>query len=221
MHKLKGAGVYMSNKNGREFFFRKLHSLLGVIPVGIFLTQHLVVNHFATNGATSFNKAAEFMANLPFRYFLEVFVIFLPILYHAIYGLYIAFTGTSNVKNYGYLRNWLYLFQRISGVVTLIFITWHVWQTRIAAQMGATVDYNMMADIFTSKFMLVFYIVGVISTIFHFANGLWSFFVSWGITVTPRSQRISTYVTLGIFVVLSFVGLTAIFAFIDPQLANL
>ncbi|MEH7080969.1 succinate dehydrogenase, partial [Bacillus velezensis] len=98
----------MSNKNGQEFFLRKLHSLLGVIPVGIFLMQHLVVNHFATNGAESFNKAAEFMANLPFRYLLEIFIILLPILYHAIYGLYIAFTGTSNVKNYGYLRNWLY-----------------------------------------------------------------------------------------------------------------
>ncbi len=211
----------MSNKNGQEFFLRKLHSLLGVIPVGLFLTQHLVVNHFATNGAESFNKAAEFMANLPFRYLLEIFIILLPILYHAIYGLYIAFTGTSNVKNYGYLRNWLYLFQRISGVITLIFITWHVWQTRIAAQLGAEVNYDMMADIFSSKFMIAFYIVGVISTIFHFANGLWSFFISWGITVTPKSQRISTYVTLGIFVALSIVGLRAIFAFIDPQLANM
>ncbi|HWO95074.1 MAG TPA: succinate dehydrogenase, partial [Bacillus sp. (in: firmicutes)] len=34
----------------REFFNRRLHSLLGVIPVGIFLIQHLVVNHFATRG---------------------------------------------------------------------------------------------------------------------------------------------------------------------------
>ncbi|PNB76108.1 succinate dehydrogenase, partial [Pseudomonas sp. FW305-BF6] len=32
---------------------------------------------------------------------------------------------------------------------------------------------------------------------------------------------ISTYVTLGIFVALSIVGLRAIFAFIDPQLANM
>lgn len=211
----------MSNRNGQEFFRRRLHSLLGVIPVGIFLCQHLIVNHFATNGAESFNKAAGFMANLPFRYALELVVIFLPILYHAIYGLYIAFTGTSNVNNYGYLRNWLYLFQRISGVITLIFITWHVWQTRIASQLGTEVNYDMMHNILSSKFFLVFYIVGILSTVFHFANGLWSFLVSWGITVTPKSQRISTFITLGIFVVLSFVGLTAIFAFINPQLANL
>ncbi|MBD3843898.1 MAG: succinate dehydrogenase, partial [Campylobacterales bacterium] len=72
----------------REFLLRRLHSLLGVIPVGIFLIQHLVVNHFATKSPDAFNKAAHFMESLPFRYALEIFVIFLPILFHAIYGLY-------------------------------------------------------------------------------------------------------------------------------------
>ncbi len=62
--------------------------------------------------------------------------------------------------------------------------------------------------------MLGFYIVGVLSTIFHFSNGLWSFAVTWGITVSPRSQRIATFVTMGVFVVLSYVGLRAILAFV-------
>ncbi|WP_246940992.1 succinate dehydrogenase cytochrome b558 subunit [Bacillus pinisoli] len=198
----------------REFFNRRLHSLLGVIPVGIFLIQHLVVNHFATKGAESFNKAAHFMEQLPFRYALEILVIFLPLIYHAVYGLYIAFTAKNNVSNYGYLRNWLFLVQRVTGVITLIFVAWHVWETRIAAAFGQEVNYEMMEAILSNPFMLVFYIVGVVSTTFHFANGLWSFFVSWGITVTPRSQVISTYVTLGVFVVLTVVGLRAIFAFV-------
>ena len=77
----------------REFFNRRLHSLLGVIPVGLYLTVHLVVNHFATQGEEAYNSAVEFMGNLPFLIFLEIFIIYLPILYHAIYGLYIAFTG--------------------------------------------------------------------------------------------------------------------------------
>lgn len=40
------------------------------------------------------------------------------------------------------------------------------------------------------------------------------------ITVSPRSQRISTYVTLAIFLGLSYVGVSALLAFIDAQLAN-
>jgi succinate dehydrogenase / fumarate reductase, cytochrome b subunit len=198
----------------REFVNRRLHSLLGVIPVGLFLVQHLVVNHFATKGAEAFNEAAHFMEMLPFRYVLEVVIIFLPLLYHAIYGVYIAFTAKNNVSNYGYLRNWLFMLQRVTGVITFIFVAWHVWETRIAAALGAEVNYDMMASILSSPFMLAFYLIGVISTIFHFANGLWSFAVSWGITVTPRSQVISTYVTLAIFLALSFVGIRAIFAFV-------
>ncbi|WP_461200162.1 succinate dehydrogenase cytochrome b558 subunit [Anoxybacillus sp. TBDG-1] len=198
----------------REFFYRRLHSLLGVIPVGLFLTQHLIVNHFATRGAESFNKAAAFMEQLPFRYFLEIFVIFLPLLFHAIYGLYIAFTAQNNVSRYGYFRNWMFMLQRLTGIITLIFVVWHVWETRVQAAFGAEVNYDMMANIVANPFMLAFYIVGIVSAVFHFANGLWSFFVSWGITVTPRSQQISTYVTMGIFVALSIVGIRAILAFV-------
>ncbi|QSS99154.1 succinate dehydrogenase cytochrome b558 subunit [Pontibacillus sp. ALD_SL1] len=198
----------------REFFYRRLHSLLGVIPVGVFLIQHLVVNHFATRGEQAFNDAAHFMESLPFRIVLELFIIFIPLYFHAIYGVYIAFTSKNNVSQYGYFRNWMFYLQRISGVITLIFVTWHVWETRIQAALGEEVNFSMMADILSNPFMVVFYIIGVVSTTFHFANGLWSFLVSWGITMSPRSQRISTYVTLAIFVALSYVGVAAILAFI-------
>jgi succinate dehydrogenase / fumarate reductase cytochrome b subunit len=172
------------------------------------------VNHFATQGEEAYNKAVGFMGSLPFLIFLEIFVIYLPILYHAIYGLYIAFTAKNNVKRFGTFRNWMFVLQRITGVITLIFIAWHVWETRIAAAFGAEVNFDMVADIVSNPAMLWFYIIGIVGAVFHFANGLWSFFVSWGITVSPRSQQISTYVTLGFFVVLSIIGVRAILAFV-------
>jgi succinate dehydrogenase / fumarate reductase, cytochrome b subunit len=200
----------------REFINRRLHSLLGVIPVGIFLIQHLVVNQFAKSGPESFNKAAQFMEHLPFRYFLEIFIIFLPLLFHAIYGVYIAFTARNNVSRYGYFRNWMFYLQRISGIITLIFVVWHVWETRLANLFyGTEVNFDMMATILNEPFMFWFYVVGVVSTTFHFANGLWSFSVSWGLTITPRSQRIVTYVTLLIFIALSYVGVSTLFAFVS------
>ncbi|OAH56176.1 MULTISPECIES: succinate dehydrogenase cytochrome b558 subunit [Bacillaceae] len=200
--------------DNREFFYRRLHSLLGVIPIGLFMTQHLVVNHFATKGEDEFNQAADFMANLPFVLILESLVIFLPLLFHAIYGLYIAFTAKNNVGTHGYFRNWMFMLQRVSGVITLVFIAWHVWETRVQAALGADVDFQMMENILNNPFMLVFYIVGVLSAIFHFSNGLWSFCVGWGIAVSPRSQQVVTYATLIVFVVLSIIGLRAIFAFV-------
>lgn len=199
----------------REFGNRRLHSLLGVIPVGLFLIEHLLVNFMATRGPESFNTAAKFLEELPFRIALEVFIIFLPLIFHAVYGVYIAFTAKNNAGRYGYFRNWMFVLQRVSGIVTLVFVIWHVWSTRIQAALGAEVNFDMMADILSSPFMVAFYVIGIVSTTFHFANGLWSFAVSWGLTVTPKSQRISTYVTLIVFVLLTYVGVSAIFAFVD------
>lgn len=198
----------------REFYWRRLHSLLGVIPIGLFLINHLVVNHFATQGEEAFNQAAGVMGKLPFVLFLEIFVIYLPILFHAIYGIYIAYTAKNNTSRYGYFRNWMFKLQRWTGVITLIFIAWHVWETRVAAAFGAEVNFDMMANILASPFMFAFYVIGVISAIFHFANGLWSFCVSWGITVTPRSQLVFSYISIGVFVVLSIIGIRALVAFI-------
>ena len=200
--------------NNREFGNRRVHSLLGVIPIGLFLLEHLVTNFMATMGPERFNSAAKFLEDLPFRYFLEIFIIFLPLIYHAVYGIYIAFTAKPNLGRFGFFRNWMFFLQRISGIITLIFIIWHVYTTRVQAMLGEEVNFDMMANIFSSPFMIAFYLVGVISAIFHFANGLWSFAVSWGLTVSPRSQRIMTWVTMIIFVLLSYVGVRAIFAFV-------
>ena len=199
----------------REFYLRRLHSLLGIIPVGLFVTQHLVVNHFATKGAESFNTAVHFMESLPFVLFLEWFIIYLPLMFHAFYGLYIAFTAKNNPQRYGTFRNWMFILQRITGVILVVFIAWHIFETRFQKAIGADeVNYDMMADILASPLMFAFYVVGVISATFHLANGIWSFLVSWGITQSPASQRISTYVTIGIFLVLSVIGVRALLAFV-------
>lgn len=199
----------------REFFYRRLHSLLGVIPIGIFVIQHLVVNHFAVYGVESFNKAANFMASLPFVLALEIFVIYLPILFHAILGVYIVFVAKNNTRRYGYFRNWMFFLQRITGIITLVFIAWHVWETRVQIGLGnEQLEFGLMENILSNSFMFWFYVLGVVSTTFHLANGLWSFLVSWGITVTPRSQKIATYATVLLFLVVTYIGVRALFAFV-------
>ena len=197
-----------------DFYLRRLHSLLGIIPVGLFLAQHLVINHFATRGAEAFNNASDFMGNLPFVLFLEWIIIYIPLMFHAFYGVYISFTAKNNVQRYGTFRNWMFMLQRVTGVFLVVFIAWHIYETRIQKALGAEVNYNMMNDILSNPFMLAFYIAGVIAATFHLSNGIWSFLVSWGITQSPRSQTIVTYISIGIFLVLSVIGVQALFAFV-------
>src|SRR5690625_761857 len=198
----------------RDYFYRRLHSLLGVVPISIFVVQHLVVNHFAVYGEDRFNKAANFMADLPFVLALETFIIYLPILFHAILGVYIVFVTRNNTKRYGYFRNWMFLLQRINEIITLVFIAWHVWQTRIQIALGnVELNYSLMENILSEPFFFWFYIISIIAVVFHLANGLWSFFVSWGIAQSPRSQQIVTYATVVIFFVVSYIGIRTILQF--------
>ncbi|MBO0589594.1 succinate dehydrogenase cytochrome b558 subunit [Sporosarcina sp. E16_8] len=197
-----------------DFYLRRLHSLLGIIPVGLFVAQHLVINHFATRGPEAFNAASDFMGNLPFVLFLEWFIIYIPLMFHAFYGVYIAFTAKNNVQRYGTFRNWMFMLQRITGVFLVIFIAWHIFQTRVQKALGADVDFDMMADILSNPLMLAFYIAGVLAATFHLANGVWSFLVSWGITQSPRSQTIVTYISMAIFLILSVIGVQALLAFV-------
>lgn len=196
-----------------DFYLRRLHSLLGIIPVGLFLVQHLVINHFATRSEEAFNNASNFMGNLPFIFFLEWFIIYIPLMFHAFYGVYIAFTAKNNVKRYGTFRNWMFMLQRVTGVFLVIFIAWHIYQTRIQKALGTEVDFDMMANVLSNPWMVAFYIAGIIAATFHLSNGLWSFLVSWGITQSPRSQKIVTYITIAVFVVLSVIGVQAALAF--------
>ena len=82
-----------------EFYLRRLHSLLGIIPIGAFLIVHLLVNHQATQGAEAFNKASGFMESLPFLIVVEFLFIYIPLLYHGLLGLHIAFTAKQNIVN--------------------------------------------------------------------------------------------------------------------------
>jgi succinate dehydrogenase / fumarate reductase, cytochrome b subunit len=198
----------------REFFYRRLHSLLGVVPIGLFLLTHLVVNHFAVYGEESFNKAVEFMESLPFLLLLEIFVIYLPILFHAILGVYIVFIAKNNVRRFGFFRNWMFYLQRITGIITLVFLAWHVFETRVQIALGnAELNYSLMQGILENPVLFWFYIIGVVSAVFHFSNGLWGFLVSWGITQSPRSQKIATYFTVIVFLLVSYIGVRSLITF--------
>lgn len=207
-------GVTVLSKD-REFLWRRLHSLLGVVPVGLFLVFHLCLNFTAISGEANYNDSIGLLDLVPHWLLLvmEWVIIYIPLMFHAFYGVFIAFTATHNTKRFSTFRNWMFTLQRFTGIFLVIFIAWHIFQTRIQRAFGADVDWNMIAEIVDNPLMLAFYIVGIVSATFHLANGLWSFCVSWGITQSKKSQQIFTYVSLVVFVILSIIGVAAIVSF--------
>ncbi|MCF8563505.1 succinate dehydrogenase cytochrome b558 subunit [Alicyclobacillus tolerans] len=193
-----------------EFLLRRLHTLAGVVPVGLFLLEHLFTNAMATTGSASYNSAVDTIQHIPFLHFIEFVFIFLPLIYHGVFGLYVAFTSGYNAGQYSWARNVLFVLQRVTGVITFVFIIYHLWTTRFS---GKAPTFAMVHNLMQSPFYFWFMIVGVIAATFHFANGLWSFAIHWGITVGARAQRVTAYVTMLVFIVLAGVGVEAIIAF--------
>ena len=205
----------------KGFYSRKIHSLLGIIPLGAFFIEHMMTNFAAVEGgASGFTDSVLWLNSLPLVFFLELFGIWLPLLYHGVYGLYIAYQSKPNLNRYNIERNWCYTLQRITGIITFVFIVWHLFQTRVQVAVG-NVEHEelggVMHDIVTQPLMLTLYVIAIVAACFHFANGLWSFLISWGITVGPRSQRVSSILCLGIFVLVTFMFLISLVTFRDSE----
>ncbi len=58
--------------------------------------------------------------------------------------------------------------------------------------------------------MLIAYIVGVASVIFHWSNGLWTAAITWGLTISVQAQRRWGYVCAALGIVLTIFAAGAI-----------
>jgi succinate dehydrogenase/fumarate reductase cytochrome b subunit (b558 family) len=199
-------------RSQRSFLLRRLHSLSGVFPVGVFLVSHLWTNAKALHGQPSFDRAVAGINHLPLLAGIEIFGIFLPLAFHAIYGVKLAFDGRINVARYPYSRNVLYTLQRATGLVAFAFIAWHLWEFRVPKLLGKmttdafypTLEAHLSSTYRGFPLLAVVYLVGIAVSVVHFANGLFTFSFSWGLCTTRRSQRLFA-TGFGLFGVLVFV----------------
>jgi len=209
----------------KTFVLRKLHQLTGILPLGIFLLEHFYTNSKALTGPGDFNNAVKDLQSIPYILFVEIGGIFIPLLYHAIYGLVITMEARPNNLAYPYARNWFYTIQRITGIILFFFITFHVLNFRFGLVPGLNTQsvahhvdeaFNIVAREFRMIPIFIIYMIGITSTVWHLANGLWLFLVDWGITIGERAQRLTGYACIAFGVVLLLVGINAAVAFIRP-----
>jgi succinate dehydrogenase/fumarate reductase cytochrome b subunit (b558 family) len=208
-------------RDRRHFILRRLHSLTGIVPVGLFLAEHLWTNAKAMQGQTCFGNAVNEIIHLPFLPAIEIFGIFLPLAFHSLYGVKLAFESKQNVGAYGYSRNWMFFLQRVTGIITLVFIIFHLKDFRIAKllnQMSHEMFFKELGDQLshtTGRMPLnaLFYTLGVTASVFHFANGIRTFVFSWGITISEKSQRYAAWAAAAIGVALWFIGTNTVLYF--------
>jgi succinate dehydrogenase / fumarate reductase, cytochrome b subunit len=202
---------------GHSFLLRRLHSLSGIIPVGAFLFEHILIsNATATGGPAAYARQVRFLGGLPFVTVLELFGIWLPILFHSLYGFYIWWRGESNVTDYPWTGNWMYSAQRWTGIIAFAYIVWHTWTMRFSGIdlhlfPGAAFG-KVQAEVFHTGLFL-FYVAGLIAASWHFAYGIWLFCAKWGIITGQKAQKRLLVLCLAFFFVMTGAGLASLTAF--------
>ncbi len=205
----------------RAFVLRRVHSLSGVVPIGAFLVEHLWTNSTALAGKASFDRAVDGIQALPALPLVETLFIFAPLVFHATYGLAIARQGSANVNAYPTGRNWSYLMQRVSGVVTLLFIVGHLYEYRVQKAffgMPAGAFYDTLAAHLSSTYagipwIALGYLLGLLSTCFHLANGLGTFCITWGLTSSKAARKRASWAFAGLGAFLFFLGTNTVMYF--------
>jgi len=212
-----GPASRMSAEDQRHWILRRVHSLTGIIPIGAFLFFHIFENSYVTHGAATWWKESEFTRTLPFEVVIEAVALWIPISYHAIYGLVITVTAAPNVGAYGYERNTQYTLQRITGILALAFILFHFFTTRGWFYLsGVETNYARMHAFMMDPVYLTAYIIGTIACLYHLTNGIFTFCITWGITVGPRAQTLVNRVCVVLFLAFSVMAVVTLISFRAP-----
>lgn len=190
-----------------EFLIRRLHSLTGLIPIGAYMTVHLATNASLLDGPATFQRAVYQIHSLGHLLpVVEWVFIFLPILFHGLFGLVIIRSGSVNVGNYPLSANIRYVLQRVTGVIALVFILGHVfhmhgwfhadfWLKNVVEPLGGgrfrpfNAPSTLGMAMQQGKVIPVLYAIGLLACVYHLANGLWTMGMTWGVWTSPQAQR--------------------------------
>jgi len=184
----------------------------------VFLAVHLWTNASALGGRARFDHAVDEIQKLPVLPLVEVAGVLAPLAFHAVFGVYLALQGRPNAARYGHGRNWAYVFQRITGGVAFLFVLAHLWELRVQKWLFGMSHHafydTLVAHLSEVRIGLpltaLFYLVGVAASVFHLANGLATFTMTWGLVTSRKAQGRVAVVAAAFGVLLFLLGASTV-----------
>jgi succinate dehydrogenase / fumarate reductase cytochrome b subunit len=204
-----------------QFIIYRLFSLSGLIPVGAYLVVHLATNASIINGPMTFQEQVDRIHALGVVLpFVEWTFIFIPILFHAAVGWMIIAGAMPNTNSYPYANNIRYVLQRATGIIAFFFILFHVAQLHHVlggpfheiggGSFDAEHAASSAAVALHPAWLKAVYTIGLLACVYHFANGLWTQGITWGLWTTAAAQRRANWISLAVGVLLAITGLSAL-----------
>jgi succinate dehydrogenase / fumarate reductase cytochrome b subunit len=166
-------------------------------------------------GEDAYDNVVKNLRGLPFLLAIESAVLFAPFLFHMLYGMVIIFTTRPNNNRLGFRRNWAYIAQRITAMIVFVFIIYHVVGLRFMDAHNVDNVSALLYAKFSHPFTYWWYVVGIGCTVFHLANGVCTFLMTWGITIGGRSQKLAAAAMTVVGLVLFGMGIMSLNGFLN------
>jgi succinate dehydrogenase / fumarate reductase cytochrome b subunit len=192
----------------------RLGSLLAFAPLGVWMTLHLWNNLAAFNGAEAW-EAAVARPSSPLSDFIISVIVLLPLVLHSIWGIRRLLIVKPNLGQYRNYDNLKFILQRITALGVLAFLPAHIWLAKLSPRIThgrpetfAEISHEMHHHGPT----LFVYLLGILGTAYHFANGLSTGGMTWGYAATPRAMKRMNVISIVFFLVLLAMGWGTVFA---------
>lgn len=199
----------------RSFIIRRLHSWAGIVPLAFFMVEHFFTNSFALRGPEAYDAAINFLHQIPYLLVVEIILIMLPIAVHGGYGLWIVFSGSYNLRRYPRGGNWMYFLQRLTGIIMFIFILYHFYTLRLADLLfGTEVSFVTLSQQMQNPWIAALYLIGLFAAIWHFANGLVTFSIHWGLVTGPQARTGAYVIATIVGAAFAYTGINFFLAFV-------
>ncbi len=201
-----------------KFLIYRLFSLAGIVPIGGYVIIHLLTNATVVDSPATFQRQVNTIHSLGILLpLVEWTFIFLPMLFHAAVGWLVISGSLANVGAYPYARNYRYVLQRMTGMIAFVFILYHLYHLH---HLGSYVPgggkfvperaSSSTAEALAPLWVKVVYAIGTLSAVYHLANGIWTFGITWGIWTSERAMRWASVACLIFGIGLGVVGLSAL-----------
>lgn len=219
--RVRGPGVPMSTATAtvapaskNSLLQSRLGSFLAVVPLSIWVINHLWDNLAAWNGAQAWQSAVTQYKH-PYSQVFTFIVVLAPLLFHTGWGVMRLLSFKPNNLAYPYYGNVKYIVQRLAALGVLAFLGAHIWLAFLephllhgGAEPFAVISYEMHWHGPT----LFVYTLGILGTAYHLANGIQGFAMGWGILSSERSMRRFEPWSIVLFLVLLGMGWGVLYA---------
>jgi len=193
---------------------RRIFSLTGVLPVAVFLVVHLAATSMLLVSRAAYDRFATSTARGAGLVAELVFVV-APLAFHAAYGVVLAIRPDAGPRAYPTAR--VHALVRLTGIVALAFVAYHLAHLRSPALGGAapasyatTLARTLSSTSSGVPWPALAYVAGLLACTFHLGAGARSFWLTWRPAQSAEAQRRGTRVIAVVAALLFVVGLLVV-----------